>query len=115
MKFGPSGVPCPEREGLLIEWADYCDRPPMRGYGGRVGRLALRAPWFLFLVGMAAPAAALAAVVTVRGTTGDDVVSIQPQGPDRVLIQLNGEDVASAASGGHGPGEHWPGPRPHLR
>jgi hypothetical protein len=25
MKFGPSGVPCPEREGLLIEWADYGD------------------------------------------------------------------------------------------
>jgi hypothetical protein len=51
------------------------------------------------LCALALPAVAFAAVITVSGTSGDDLVSIRAQGQDSARVALNGAQVASASSG----------------
>jgi hypothetical protein len=47
----------------------------------------------------AVPAVALAAMISVKGTSGDDLLLFQPRGFEKARVMLNGETVASPASG----------------
>jgi Ca2+-binding RTX toxin-like protein len=69
----------------------------MRPVGSRTRRRLVGTA--LATVALAAPAVALAAVITVNGGGGDDVLSVRVESPASARVVLNGAQVATAASG----------------